>query len=340
MAPKVSVIMAVYNGEAYLREAVDSILNQTFTDFECLVLDDGSTDATPDILASYDDPRLIVHSRAHQGHTPSLNDGVRAASGKYVARMDADDVSRPRRLEAQVRELDRSPDTDLVGCYYEVIDPRREVIDRMLLPLDPLYRLWKLQFHNFYAHGSMMARKAAVLAQGCYGDEEIHCEDYRLWLRMSDSTNSAVIPEYLYQYRISDGILQVSTRHYELQTDNAAQISYDALMKYNPRLTEQACREIRAIYWSREHDSLTPSGIDALAAVLRGFCDAWCTSDKSRTHLLNRVALDALRAAAKSTEQPFGARAGMIGTLLKDSPVGVALALVRALPYLVKNFLR
>lgn len=122
--PKISVVMSVYNGERYLGEAVESIFNQTFSDFEFIIINDGSTDRTPEILTEIDDPRAKVINQPNRGLTASLNRAIRLAKGEYIARMDADDISEPTRLERQVEVLDRDPDVVLVACWYEVIDEK------------------------------------------------------------------------------------------------------------------------------------------------------------------------------------------------------------------------
>jgi len=126
--PEVTVLMSVYNGEKYLREAIDSILNQTFTDFEFLIVNDGSTDRTAEILRSYDDPRIIIiNNEKNIGLTKSLNIGLRMAKGEYIARMDADDVSMPERLQKQIELLNQKKNTGLVGTYYTIINEKGKV---------------------------------------------------------------------------------------------------------------------------------------------------------------------------------------------------------------------
>src|SRR4051812_26679567 len=124
-SPTVSVLMAVYNGEQYLREAVNSILSQTFKDFEFIIIDDGSTDRSPELLASYAraDSRVKLISRPNKGLTKSLNEGLHAARGEFVARMDGDDISLPERFERQVSYLREHPEVVLVGSRVEFIDP-------------------------------------------------------------------------------------------------------------------------------------------------------------------------------------------------------------------------
>ena len=122
-APKVTVLMSVLNGEDYLREAIDSVLAQTFMDFEFLIIDNASTDMTPRIIASYSDSRIrVLRNDNVLTLTQSLNKGMRAARGDLIARLDADDLAMPERLEKQVRFLDAHPDVFLVACAWTDFD--------------------------------------------------------------------------------------------------------------------------------------------------------------------------------------------------------------------------
>ena len=119
--PKISVVMAVYNGEKYLREAIDSILNQTFKDFEFIIVNDGSTDRTREILESFIDPRIVLIHQEHMGLTKSLNRGIALAKGKYIARQDADDISMAERLEKQFNFLESHENVALLGTAGHII---------------------------------------------------------------------------------------------------------------------------------------------------------------------------------------------------------------------------
>ena len=126
MKPLISVVMSVYNGEKYLKRSIDSILNQTFKDFEFIIINDGSTDKSLEIIKSYDDDRIVLIDQENKGLTKSLNIGIKTASGKYIARQDADDVSLPDRLKKQVDFLEVREDVVLLGCRaYEVIGEKR-----------------------------------------------------------------------------------------------------------------------------------------------------------------------------------------------------------------------
>lgn len=202
--PKVSVVMSVYNGEAYLREAVKSILNQTFSDFEFIIINDGSTDRTPEILETIKDPRVRVINQPNRGLTVSLNRGIRLAQGEYIARMDADDISEPERLERQVEIIDRNPNIALVGCWYKVVDEQGKVLAHRKLPIDSDKLAKELVHRNILCHGSVLIRKDAVEAVGLYNESLRYAQDYELWLRMlREGFKASVVPDFLYSYRIS-----------------------------------------------------------------------------------------------------------------------------------------
>ena len=151
--PKVTVLMAVYNGERYLRDAVESILCQTFRDFQFLIINDGSTDNTRDLILSYDDARIVLVDSEHNvGQTRSLNRGLELAAGELIARQDADDISEPDRLAKQVAFLERHPEVALLGTWYKEIDVQGTVIGKRKLPCDHhRYSLVSLIFLSVYA---------------------------------------------------------------------------------------------------------------------------------------------------------------------------------------------
>lgn len=201
--PKVSVIMSVYNGEKYLREAVDSILAQTFTDFEFIIINDGSTDKTKEILSSYDDERIVVIDQQNVGLTKSLNRGIKMAKGEYIARMDADDISLPERLEKQVRFLDHNRDIVLVGTSPICINENGKAIEtgNVSTASDEIKK--NLLNGNQFTHGSVMFRKSCIEAVGFYREEFDVAQDYDLWLRISEVFGVGNIEEPLYKWRIN-----------------------------------------------------------------------------------------------------------------------------------------
>lgn len=201
--PLVSVIMPVYNGEKYLREAVDSILAQTFIDFEFIIIDDGSTDATAKILDSYADPRIIrINNRQNVGISTSSNDGIALAKGEYIARMDADDISLADRFEKQVAFLDHHLQIGVVGSSIKTINKQGQIIGSGSLPTDPELMEWVLLFGSPMAHPSVMMRTDLVKKIGGYSKEYPSAHDYDLFGRLSKHTKLANLSECLLLYRI------------------------------------------------------------------------------------------------------------------------------------------
>lgn len=205
-APKVSVVMTVFNAERYLREAVDSILNQTFTDFEFIIVNDGSTDRSLEILQTYAkrDARIRLISRHNTGIVAAANEGIAAARGPYLARMDADDVSLPERFARQVKYLDEHADCVIVGSRVMTIDPygipvspsehalRHEEIDAQLLTP---FGGWAL------LQPATMMRTDVVRAAGGYRGSYNISEDHDLFLRLAERGKVANLPEILFHYR-------------------------------------------------------------------------------------------------------------------------------------------
>lgn len=198
--PRVNVVMSVYNDEHYLRQAMESILNQTFRDFEFIIINDGSTDRTPKILRNFDDDRIILVENPHRiGLAQSLNKGLRMARGKYIARMDADDVSHPMRLDLQVQFLDAHPEIALLGTAFAVKDQATGKIREIRHPTTGGAIREFLCEDNPFCHGSVMARLECMLGVGGYRPEFALSQDYDLFLRVAEAYEMANLEEVLYQ---------------------------------------------------------------------------------------------------------------------------------------------
>lgn len=217
-ASKVTVLMSVYNGEKYLHEAIDSILNQTFKDFEFIIINDCSTDDTAKILESYKDSRIrIVTNEKNIGVAKSLNKGLQLAQGRYIARMDADDISALNRLQKEVDFLHAHEDCAVVGTFTTIIDENSQPLLRYERPIedaDIQKSLWK---ENCLAHGSVMMRKQALDDIGIYDESIKRAQDYDLWLRLSEKYHLANIPEYLYSVRHHDKSISAQYREEQLK---------------------------------------------------------------------------------------------------------------------------
>ena len=208
--PKITVLMSVYNGEKYLKEAIDSILNQTFKDFEFLIINDGSTDKTAEILQSYDDPRIkIVNNDKNMDLTKSLNKGLRIARGKYIARMDADDVSLPQRFKKQVDYLEENVTAGLVGTFSYTIGEGGEILNEGKPPSENKEIKKALLKGNQFCGPSVMFREKCIDRIGFFREEFRYAQDYDLWLRIADKYDVANIPEPLYERRIHSGCISI-----------------------------------------------------------------------------------------------------------------------------------
>ena len=211
--PKVSVVMSVYNGAEHLREAVESILNQTFTDFEFIIVDDGSADSTWDILKSYEDPRIVLaRNRENIGLTKSLNEGLGMMKGDYIARQDADDVSLPERLGEQVAVLDDEQGVGLVCSSFVEMNHEGQEVGTVILPAKDHEIMDYLLRWNCLCHGAVMFRRECVARIGVYRDEFQFAQDYDLWLRIAERYKVANLSRPLYKRRISPGIISIIHR--------------------------------------------------------------------------------------------------------------------------------
>lgn len=221
--PEVTVAMSVYNAERFLAPAVESILRQSFENFELLVVNDGSGDGTATMLDKFagQDSRLRVIHQRNRGLVWSLNRLIEEARAPLIARMDGDDISLPNRFERQIDFLRRNPDFGVVGTNTDDIDEEGSVTECTdLHPLDHATLVDALQDRSPICHPSVMMRSAVVRAAGAYRAAYQHCEDYDLWLRLSTRTKLGNLPERLLYYRRSSG--QISNRHVFSQTVGAA----------------------------------------------------------------------------------------------------------------------
>jgi glycosyltransferase involved in cell wall biosynthesis len=230
IAPRISCILPVYNGEKYLAEAIRSIFDQSFGDFELIVIDDGSNDSTPAILEELkrEDSRLRVLSQPNGGIVSALNNGLAAARGEYVARMDADDIALPNRFAFQIDYLDSNPGCAIVGgLAMEFLDDGTE------LGLVSGGRHKRTDLGVFppkiavATHPLIMARRSVLAAMGGYRGNFAHAEDYDLFIRAAAYGTIDNPPVKLLMYRRHEGA--VSVKHLDVQERNAAEAELDAM---------------------------------------------------------------------------------------------------------------
>jgi glycosyltransferase involved in cell wall biosynthesis len=225
MAPLVSVLMPVYKTAPYLREAMDSMLCQTFKDFELIVLNDCSPDNAEEILDAYDDSRIVRYKGENNvGLSNVLNVGIEMARGKYIARMDSDDISLPNRLQIQVDYLETHSEIDLVSVGMQLFGAKESVWIR---ERNPEKVKIEALFHSPVLHASSMWRKDSFERHGLrFRQEMVPAEDYDLWTRaMLKGLKLVNLPEVLYEYRIHEAQATV-------QTDKTAAKSREVQMAY------------------------------------------------------------------------------------------------------------
>lgn len=208
---KVSVVMSVYNGEKYLKEAINSILNQTFSDFEFIIVNDGSTDDSEKIIKSYRDKRIKLYNITNSGIAYALNYGINKTDSPLIARMDSDDISLPTRLEKQITFLNNNDDYILVGTSSRVIDK-----DGKYIYDEKAYTEWmqiksRLPISSF-CHPSVMFRKNAFLKAGSYPTSMKRAQDVVLFYKMQEYGKMTNLPEILIEYRVTPFSLSVRSK--------------------------------------------------------------------------------------------------------------------------------
>jgi hypothetical protein len=273
--PAVSIIVTVYNGQRYLAEALDSLWAQTYTDFELIVIDDGSTDATPQILDGYRDPRLVRRTHPeNQGIPSSANEGLALAGGALVARQDADDISMPERLAVQVAHMQAHPELGLLGTAFWQIDAAG-VTQRQVFPEPAPDRLrWKLLFANPICHSSTMYRRDLVERVGGYSMTNPQASDYGLWVRMAAAGPVANLPQPLVRYRMHAE--NVTSRRGSVTNTLARRISREAvteLLGYEPPPALQLLQRLPVLWEPTIREALLAKGIPAQQAGIRQLAD-------------------------------------------------------------------
>ena len=213
--PKISVILPCYNSEAFIGSSIQSILDQTYRDFELIIIDDGSTDGSTEIIKSFHDTRIrYIRNPENLGLIKTLNIGIGLSEGMYIARMDADDISYPNRFEEQARYLDERSDVSLVGTGYCTIPSGKTFVPHKTP------KLWDMLIRNQFAHPTVMFRKNNFLDNGLVYDENYNsAEDYELWSRaLIKGLQCHNIPAPLLRYRLHPDSITARKRNEMLQT--------------------------------------------------------------------------------------------------------------------------
>lgn len=204
--PKISVLMSVYNGESYLEEAIESILNQTYQNFEFIIVDDASNDGSLSIIKNYSDERIkVIQNQDNIGLTRSLNNGLKSAKGEYIARQDADDISLKNRFEKQMDCLKEHPDVVLLGTSYYTIDEFGNKLGKRLRLKNPTFD--DMMRANTFTHGSVIFKKDRICELGGYNPIFKYRQDYFLWLKVIKTFKAMNLTEPLYVSRLHPGTI-------------------------------------------------------------------------------------------------------------------------------------
>lgn len=245
--PLISVLLPVYNAAPYVKEAIESILNQTYQHLELIVIDDGSTDDSGQVVGRVRDPRIRIFHQANQGLPAALNQAIQTAQGAYVARQDADDIALPKRFEKQVEFLETHQDCGIVGTWAEIRSENKALQAIHKHPSDYHILKFELLFDNPFVHSSMMIRKSVFDRVGLYStDKSVRpAEDYELWSRAAREFEVANIPEVLQIYRDTPGSMSKGV--------------------VNPFLESVINISINNLAWVTERDTRDPAIIDLAA---------------------------------------------------------------------------
>ena len=211
--PEISVILPVYNGADTLERSIESILNQTFSNFELIIINDGSTDRSPELCSKYtDDKRVRIYNQENQGLANTLNRGIKLSRSKFIARQDSDDVSLPDRLAIQLKHMLANPKTVLLGTWSKIFLNNKDTMRRHHHPTQNRSLRLFLYFDNPFVHSSIMMRKDACIAAGGYkADDCYQPEDYDLWTRMASLGDVENLPFYGLEYH--EVPLSISRKH-------------------------------------------------------------------------------------------------------------------------------
>jgi glycosyltransferase involved in cell wall biosynthesis len=245
---KITVIMPVYNCESYIEEAVNSILNQTYADFEFLIIDDASTDQTVSIIKKYGDPRVqLIEKPLNTGYTNSLNYGLQLAKGKYIARMDGDDISFPERFAKQVSFLETNPETIVCGTSYKIVGNDKKIS----IPENNEAIKLALLKGNCICHPSVMIRKEAIDKFSIiYDTSKEPAEDYDLWVRLLSFGKLHNLQDVLLEYRIYNE--QVSQKRGQEQKKNDSEIKFQLFNHLDILLEPDEQEFLNKFYQERE----------------------------------------------------------------------------------------
>lgn len=246
--PLVTVLLPVYNAELYIADAVESILKQTFRDFELLVINDGSTDKSSEIIRSFKDERIrLVENEINLRLIATLNKGIKLAKGTYIARMDADDISLPERLQKQVSFMETHPEVGVCGTWFEQLGNPGKIVKYP--EEDAAIRIMML-YQTPFCHPSVILRKEVLEKNEIlFSPDFIHGEDYEMWIRLSSHTRFANLPEVLLQYRLHEN--SVSASNQSVQQEKTYNVIRLAFQKAGMQISNEEITLFRHVMYAQ-----------------------------------------------------------------------------------------
>jgi len=249
--PRISIISAVYNGEKYLRLAIDSIIQQSFTDYEFIIIDDCSTDSTPTIISSYKDKRIKYRrNEINLGQTPSLNIALKLATGKYIARIDADDIYLSEKLEKQHSFMEQNSSIAICGTFGIKIDETGKTIGSYKVPIQSEDLFFNIFFGSPLIHVSVIMRRSIILETGGYDKKYLYCADVALWSKLiKNNYKIANMPEKLIKCRLFNNSLGFINK-LGISGAEGSDIIYKNISELlNIPINRKECRNIVLMLW-------------------------------------------------------------------------------------------
>lgn len=284
--PVISIVMPVYNGEKYLREAVESILAQTWKDFEFIIINDGSTDHSEEIILSYCDERIVyLKNNNNSGICVTLNKGINAARGKYIVRMDCDDISFPERLSVQLQFMEDHPEIAVAGSDIIVFGSTEKQL--RIMPHNQHLCKMGLLFNSCLAHPSVIIRRNVLNTHGLhYKDHYRGREDFELWWQISKVANITNINKPLLMYRIHPG--QVTQNYDEHQRHLSRQFIVERMTDVGCHLTPKQV-DIISSYCLGELNKLNASHLNDFIDICKQIMISYRTQNRKEHYALKKT---------------------------------------------------
>lgn len=271
--PSVTVLMCVYNDAHFVLDTIESILKQTWTDFEFIIIDDGSTDESVTVISSISDPRIkLIYNSQNLGLTASLIKGINMAKGKYIARIDADDIAHPKRLEKQVHFLENHREVGILGSPCLLFNAESENLGLYSVPVRDYLIRWTSLLNNPFAHPTIMLRRDILKQYNLNYDEKFPiAQDYELWMRLLKCTQGANLTEPLIKYRLREGVTTKKRREQLTFHDAIALRTIQSTLP-NFTISLEQVTSMRSLFITQDFDQATePLNLENLGETIKTY---------------------------------------------------------------------